>query len=197
MNPHSLSISAFVVFGLVVFNVNRLPIQAIATKDNDVSTKCDAPGAKEQARICAFLDTISWAETGSTNRSSSYRTIVFQGAAIQQFDRHPLKRNCATIQGRTVCSSASGRYQFMDFTYKRLKSKGFFKDFSPAQQDEAAVELIREQGALSDVKQGRFDAAACKVGDVWASFPCNDYQQHPKELALLRAIYRQQLEAYQ
>lgn len=166
----------------------------------------DVDGLHNNARLCAFLDTISWAETGTTNRSSSYTYIVFRGAyAFKDFSTHPFVRterssssNCRFIKrsGKVVCSSASGRYQMMDFTFQRLKSKGWIKNFSSDHQDVAAVYLIYEKGALDDVLEGRFEKAACKVGSVWASFPCNSYKQPQKTIAQLKMTYNKQLGLY-
>ena len=157
-------------------------------------------------RLCAFLDTISWAETGKTNRSSSYTYIVFRGAyAFNNFSTHPFvgtglspDSNCAFIKrsGRRVCSSASGRYQIMDFNFRKLKLKGWMKDFSPDNQDLAAVYLIYQKGALEDVLEGRFEKAACKAGSIWASFPCNSYRQPQKTMTQLKARYKKQFSVY-
>lgn len=157
-------------------------------------------------RLCAFLDTISWAETGTTNRSSSYTYIVFRGAyAFNNFSTHPFVgtglspgSNCAFIKrsGRHVCSSASGRYQIMDFVFRKLKLRGWMKDFSPDNQDLAAVYLIYQKGALEDVLEGRFEKAACKAGSIWASFPCNSYRQPQKTMTQLKARYKKQFSLY-
>ena len=159
-----------------------------------------------EARVCAFLDTISWAETGTSDRSTSYTYIAFKGAdRIKNFSTHPFvdtgvkpSSNCAFIPsiGRRLCSSASGRYQVTDFNFQELKSKGIVKDFSPISQDAIALYYIKNKGALNDVLEGRFEKAVCKVGNVWASFPCNSYNQPQKVISKLKEIYQKQLDKY-
>ena len=171
------------------------------------SKKSTAKSLKEsEARVCAFLDTISWAETGTTDRSTSYTYIAFKGAdRIKTFSTHPFvdtgvkpSSNCAFIPslGRRICSSASGRYQVTDFNFQELKSKGIVEDFSPVSQDAIALYYIKNKGALNDVLEGRFEKAVCKVGNVWASFPCNSYNQPQKGVSKLKEIYQKQLAQY-
>lgn len=139
----------------------------------------------------AFLATIRWAETG-TSGSESYRKLVFNGE-FNDFSSHPLRKQCAPINGKTVCSTAAGGYQMLDKNWYYLKDRLQLKDFSPASQDKMAVTLITEVGALNDVNAGNFDSAVRKVGRIWASTPYNNYGQHPKSLEQLRSYYQQQL----
>ncbi|MDM9580476.1 lysozyme [Nostoc sp. GT001] len=143
-------------------------------------------------RLSAFLATIRWAETG-TSDTESYRKLVFNGT-FNNFSTHPLKKQCAPINGKNVCSTAAGAYQMLDKSWYDLQPKLNLKDFSPASQDKMAIEYIRRNNALSDVEAGRFDTAICKVGRVWASLICNSYNQNPKSLAQLRIYYQQQLQ---
>ena len=59
----------------------------------------------------------------------------------------------------------------------------------PASQDAAAIELIREAGALGDVRAGRFDEAVAKVRGIWASLPGAGYAQPEKSLESLRLAF--------
>lgn len=145
-------------------------------------------------RLSAFLATIRWAETG-TSEPESYRKLVFNGT-FDDFSTHPLKKQCAPINGKTVCSTAAGAYQMLNKSWQDLAPKLNLKDFSPESQDKMAIEYIRRNNALNDVEAGRFDTAACKVGRVWASLPCNKYGQPQKSLAELRSVYQKNLERY-
>lgn len=60
-----------------------------------------------------------------------------------------------------------------------------------------AIEYIRRNNALIDIEAGRFDTAVCKVGRVWASFPCNNYKQNAKSIAQLRTYYQQHLQNFE
>ncbi|MFS0514810.1 lysozyme [Nostoc sp. UIC 10607] len=145
-------------------------------------------------RLSAFLATIRWAETG-TSESESYRKLVFNGT-FNDFSTHPLKKQCAPINGKNVCSTAAGAYQMLDISWYDLQPKLNLKDFSPASQDKMAIEYIRRNNALSDIEAGRFDTAVCKVGRVWASLICNSYNQNPKSLEELRNYYQKMLVVY-
>ena len=139
----------------------------------------------------AFLDTIAWAETGTTE-AISYQTLVFNGL-FNDFSTHPKIKQCGSIGGRRVCSNAAGRYQIMGFNWDELAPKLGLKDFSPASQDQMALYFIQRKGAMEDVLAGRFEKATCKVGKIWASLPCNNYKQHPKSMSVLKQFYQQQL----
>ncbi|BAZ19231.1 lysozyme [Nostoc sp. LEGE 06077] len=159
-----------------------------------VSTR-DYPLHPYSPRLRAFLATIRWAETG-TSEPESYRKLVFNGT-FNDFYTHPLKKQCAPINGKNVCSTAAGAYQMLDISWYDLRPKLNLKDFSPASQDKMAIEYIRRNNALSDIEAGRFDIAVCKVGRIWASFPCNNYSQNPKSIAQLRTYYQQQLQKFE
>ncbi|MBW4576331.1 MAG: glycoside hydrolase family 104 protein [Aphanothece sp. CMT-3BRIN-NPC111] len=145
-------------------------------------------------QVRAFLDVISWAETGTID-DRSYQTLVFKGF-FNNFSTHPKVKQCAPISGRRVCSTAAGRYQMMGFNWDKLAPKLGLKDFSPESQDKMALYFIQQKGAMPDLLAGRFEKAACKVGGIWASFPCNNYGQHPKSMGKLKQFYQQRLSLY-
>ncbi|MFH7029377.1 MAG: lysozyme [Heteroscytonema crispum UTEX LB 1556] len=147
--------------------------------------------SKYSPKMQAFLATIRWAETGNSG-TESYRKLVFNGT-FNNFSTHPLQKQCAPINGKQVCSTAAGAYQMLDKSWYDLQSKLKLSDFSPVSQDRMAVEYIRRSGAIADIESGNFDKAACKVGRVWASFPCNSYNQNPKTTTELNNYYQQQL----
>ncbi len=149
---------------------------------------------KYSPRMMAFLATIRWAETG-TSGAESYKKLTFRGT-FNNFSTHPLKKQCALVNGRQICSTAAGAYQMLDKSWYELAPKLNLKDFSPASQDKMAVEYIRRNKAISDVEAGNFEYAASKVGRIWASFPDNDYNQNPKSMNKLMNYYQQQLLAF-
>jgi lysozyme len=138
--------------------------------------------AVAQANVRAFLDVIAWAE------GADYNTL-FGGGTFASYADHPRQYVSAWLGGREITSSAAGRYQFLARTWDTLKARLGLVDFSPASQDAAAVELIREKGALRDVQAGRFDLAVSKVRAVWASLPGAGYSQPEKSLTSLQAVY--------
>ncbi|KYC34755.1 hypothetical protein WA1_49395 [Scytonema hofmannii PCC 7110] len=184
--------------GLVTFNLVAYGYQSsfrVYVPDFNNDDEKVNPGTGN-VRIDAFLDTIGWAETGTTG-PQGYRKLVFNGE-FKNFKSHPNILQCANIKrraggSRRVCSTAAGRYQMLNKNWWTLQSKLGLPDFSPASQDKMAIALIKQEGALEDVKAGRFEIAACKVGNIWAGFPCNEYDQRPRSTQKLKQIYLNQI----
>lgn len=86
-------------------------------------------------------------------------------------------------------SSASGRYQFLDFTWDGLGKS----DFGPRNQDIAAMELVRRRGVTipqdRPLDEEEFEAAMHKLSYEWASLPFSPYGQPVKTLEDTRAHY--------
>lgn len=148
----------------------------------------------------AFLMTIRAAE--GTDGPNGYR-MTFGGSLVGSLADHPrIARQFTDRQGRRLWTSAAGAYQFMAVsklpdgrttrvdTWDRLARKLGLPDFEPDSQDAAAVELIREAGALADVDAGRFALAVSKVRRTWASLPGAGYSQGERSLAWLEGKYR-------
>lgn len=142
-------------------------------------------------RISAFLATIRWAETGTSDKSS-YNKLVFNGT-FNDFSAHPKIKQCAPINGKRVCSTAAGAYQMLDISWNDVAPKLGLKDFTPPSQDKMAIEYIRRNKAIDDVESGNVEMAFCKVGKVWASFICNNYNQNPRTTEELKNYYNKQL----
>ncbi|HEY9872803.1 MAG TPA: glycoside hydrolase family 104 protein [Candidatus Obscuribacterales bacterium] len=171
-------------------DADNTPPSNVAPPTNTTSSSIKSPEMR------AFLDVISWAETGKID-PSSYQTLVFNGK-FNNFSTHPKIKQCAAIKGKRICSTAAGRYQIMGFNWDELASKLQLKDFSPESQDKMALYFIEKKKATADILAGRFEQAACKVGKVWASIPppCNQYGQSHLTMAKLRKVYDERLEFY-
>lgn len=136
----------------------------------------------------AFLDMIAFAE--GTSGPDGYRTL-FGGGLFDSYADHPRKVFTFTnSRGQTLKTSAAGRYQFLARTWDSLKTKLGLQDFGPTSQDIAALELVRQRGALGDVKAGRITAAIGKCAPVWASLPGAGYAQPERKQADLIAAYQ-------
>jgi muramidase (phage lysozyme) len=136
----------------------------------------------------AFLDMIAYAE--GTNGPHGYAT-AFGGGRIESLADHPRVYHPFTNQrGEKLKTSAAGRYQFLARTWDELARKLDLPDFGPASQDAAALELIRQRGALNDVRAGRTEAAIAKCAPTWASLPGAGYAQPERKLSTLLAQYR-------
>lgn len=124
------------------------------------------PSNLQNQNVIAFLQMIRYGE--SSNGDDAYRMIV-GGGSFTDFTDHP--RIFKTIgKSRT---SAAGAYQITATTWDDLRSRygSLLPDFSPASQDMAAVLLLRQRGALNDVKAGRFEQAIAKCRNEWTSLP--------------------------
>jgi lysozyme len=101
--------------------------------------------------------------SGSFNSTGYSGNIHFTGG----YSKHP---NAAIhwANGQPT-SSAAGAYQFLYKTWNGIVSAKHLPDFSPVNQDIGAVYLINGRGALTDVKQGRFEDAIEKCQLEWAS----------------------------
>jgi lysozyme len=138
----------------------------------------------EQQNVTAFLKTIRVSE--GTAGPSGYSTLV-GGGQFDSFADHP--RQLVYLPNLGYSSSAAGAYQILRRTWDGVAGKLGLADFSPASQDRAAVELIKQRGALADVRAGRFADAIAKCKKEWASLPGAGYGQRENSLATLQAAY--------
>lgn len=145
-------------------------------------TPANVSEATAQANIRAFLDMIAFAE--GTANANGYR-MLFGGQLFDSYADHPR----IYIPFRNTTTSAAGRYQILARTWDSLRARLGLTDFTPASQDAAAIELIRERGALNDVRAGRVSQAVAKVAKVWASLPGAGYDQPERKFASLVAAY--------
>jgi len=145
-------------------------------------------GNVEQDNIASFLWTIRNCE--GTAGSNGYN-IMFTGKLFTSFADHPRITNSATVRGRTIYSTAAGAYQFLTETWDELARKLKLRDFSPASQDLAAIQLLKQCGALDYVKKGNISEATRRATRIWASLPGNNYNQGGKSLAAIKSYYTQ------
>jgi muramidase (phage lysozyme) len=132
--------------------------------------------------VRAFLDTIAYAE--GTYEHGQVKNLLdgyykqFTYATTQSLAEHPRRVVCTTLKnGKRLCSSAAGRYQFITKTWTDLVQRLGLQDFSPLAQDFGAIQLITDKQALDDVLHGRFHAAMRKVATIWACLPASPYGQ--------------------
>ncbi len=146
----------------------------------------------------AFLDMLAFSEGTSnhpTTKDRGYDVIVTGADKVPEtFDdyrAHPFAngRKSKKINSRGLTSNASGRYQFMLKDYLHYTALLHLPDFGPASQDQWALQLIRERGALPLIDAGKFDAALAKVRNLWASLPGAGYGQPEHKLEKLRNAY--------
>ncbi len=140
--------------------------------------------------VRAFLDTIAYAE--GTLHENGYRTI-FGHILFKKYTWHPRLIVCANYNNKQLCSSAAGKYQFSQKIWTKVAGIIKAKDFSPLNQERAAVYLLIDAGALCHVKSGDIDLAFEKVNTIWASLPGSPHKQPTKHKRVLHQVFKQQL----
>ncbi|NBO39294.1 hypothetical protein EBU99_12010 [bacterium] len=149
--------------------------------------------------VRAFLDVIAFAE-GTDGRYD----VVYGGTPFSDFSDHPRIWRASPWGTSGVGSDAAGRYQFLSNSWDEARQALRLKDFSPANQDRAAVYLIkRNSGATYErVKfsqhRANFNAAVLSLSYVWASLPPQRYKnQHVRSSEELWAVYQRALRQYE
>lgn len=107
-----------------------------------------------------YLDTISKAE--GTWGKDAYSTTFGGGKSDWRKGKDKTVRNN---------SSAHGKYQFMNDTWKSLQEKLELTGFSPEEQDVAALKLAEEAGALKHIDNGDMKQAIFAGAPIWAALP--------------------------
>jgi muramidase (phage lysozyme) len=158
-----------IIYAMRRFNANKLAASL-------------SSGGQREANLRAFLWMIRKCE--GTANEMGYRTL-FGYKYFDDFSKHPNRK--VTAGGYT--STAAGAYQILYKTWVWLKTFNDLPDFSPENQDKAAVALIQYRGALEDVYAGRFDSAVKKCAKEWASLPGSPYGQPTRSLADARDFY--------
>lgn len=140
----------------------------------------------------AFLDMLSYAE-GTTGPQGYAAMFGYPrpDRICETLDDHPRQRFSFTNRnGEALYTTAAGRYQFLARTWDALRAQLDLPDFGPASQDSAALELVRQRGALQDVRAGRLEAALAKCAPIWASLPGAGYAQPERKITQLATAYR-------
>jgi muramidase (phage lysozyme) len=145
-------------------------------------TRDDLLGVLAHDNVQAFLRVI---REGESNQNEDAFQIMFGGDHFDSFRDHPRQKH---TRG-TLTSTAAGAYQFLSRTWDEMAAKYSLPDFSPINQDIAAVGLIARRGALQDVLDGRFDEAIRKCNREWASLPGSPYGQPTRTLAQAREVF--------
>lgn len=156
----------------------------IADPTGFVDNAINGADMNQQAiNLAAGLATIRHFETG--DGPDAY-TELYGGSHFIGFADHP--RIAKPIGNTGNYSTAAGAYQILAIsktprgmtkinTWDRIKAKLNLPDFSPASQDAAAVELIKERGGYYPLINGDFSTFMDKIKLEWASVPGSPYGQ--------------------
>jgi tape measure domain-containing protein len=147
-----------------------------------------AMAALQNPNVRAFLDAVAVAEVGEkVAAQGGYGYLI--GDDIKgresfdpnQLGSHPGRR-VRYGKGKNQVSSATGRYQTMDFVAKEEFGRLGLKDFKPQSQEILAVSRLMYRGVLEDIKKGNFSSVITRKGNMdasseWASLQGNPYGQ--------------------
>ena len=143
-------------------------------KNVTARTRADLAELAKNANVRKMLQVIGYTE--GTDVRHGYNTLV-GGRRIDDLSRHP---NVVGIRTKDGPSTAFGRYQIVNTTWKGLQKQWGFSDFSKSTQDQAAVALLQSRGALNDVLKGDFGKAINKLGTEWVSLPSSKNKNQGK-----------------
>lgn len=188
----TISIS-LLILGLLTFTQVSITYGATPRNQNDpLALSLKSPSVK------AMLDTIAYAE--ATMNDQGYQTQF----GFQYFDNlndHPRRIICKEYKGDWLCSSAAGRYQILQKTWDRIAKKINARDFTPYEQDRAAVHLLAENNALEltakkFLSQTDFKKVLSRINTIWASLPGSPYGQPTRSAKDLYMVYVEQFQKY-
>lgn len=134
---------------------------------------------------------------GTDRAADPYRVVYGERYTIKDLRDHPaitgewLGESLASLGPAYVgkVSTAAGRYQIIKPTWVALRNMLKLPDFSGPSQDAAALELIREKGALALVDAGRVAEAITACREIWASLPGSTSGQPQRSFAALISVY--------
>ena len=144
------------------------------------------PRTHTHPNVDAFLDMISISE-GTHDRGDDGYNVLVGGALFASYDDHP--RILVKIRN-DLKSTAAGRYQLLSRYFDHYKDLLGLPDFSPAAQDQIAIQQIKESRGLELVEEGKFEEAVKKCAHIWASLPGAGYGQHENDMGKLIAAYK-------
>jgi muramidase (phage lysozyme) len=144
--------------------------------------------ALKNPNVRAFLDAIAIAEVGTKGASrGGYGYLIGDDVkGTESFDpnslqSHPRKR-IRYGPGKNEVSSATGRYQTMDFVWDEEAKRLGLKDFKPQSQEILAVSRLIYRGILPAIMAGDFKSVIKRsrkmdASSEWASLEGNPHGQ--------------------
>lgn len=156
---------------------------------------------RQDIRVKAFLDLLAHGEGTSYHpevrlTSDEYR-VTFCNDGKVSFKDHPRKRCCNPVGNRIICATAAGRYMFLQKTWDWVAGEVLkLKDFSPINQDLAAIFLLIYSGAMDEILKNNIKGAINKASRYWAPMPGNNYNQPQTKQQELLGIYTKRLKFY-
>lgn len=144
----------------------------------------------------AILDTIAAAE-GTFRAGAGGYSMRFPGTTFPSFSWHPREVLGAYVGDKYIYATAAGRYMILERTWNEVAKTLGLRDFSPLNQDLAALHLVCTNGALDDVLNRRVELAVKKLNRTWATFPGAPYGQPMQKMKYLKQVFEAQCAYYE
>ena len=153
---------------------------------SDQDTMKTLPTLSVDANVRAFLEAIKRCE-GTAGQPDPYRVCYAYRHSIADLSDHPAvtgewrgepltDTQCRGAgYGPGCVSTAAGAYQITKPTWTPLKARLGLRDFGPAAQDAAAVQILRQCGAYERLAAGDLPGAVARARSTWASLPGANY----------------------
>lgn len=151
--------------------------------------------------VAAFLEMIAFSE-GTDRSPDPYRCCYGYRHTITDLSEHPAVDRPgvgAEWGGESLASlgdaykhsisTAAGKYQITRPTWQSIQVILHLPDFTKPCQDDAAIFLIKEKGALTLVNGGEISQAIMLCHGIWASLPGSNSGQPQKTAAALMQSY--------
>lgn len=142
------------------------------------------------ANLKAFLDMIAWSEIGPqvlAGSDNGYNVLV--GSTPTHILTFPSYAAHPNILNEKLNSTAAGRYQILHRYFIVYQQRLHLPDFSPANQDAAAIQQITESHAIATIDAGDIVTAIGQCSHIWASLPGNTYGQRTNTLTDLQDAF--------
>ncbi len=184
---------------VIVAGVALVALLLFSSSANAANTNGDIDDGLS-ANLRAFLKLIQWAE-GTFSKPNPYAVCYAYSHTISDFSDHPAitkewngvvlpDRICAGAGYGPGCkSTAAGAYQINRPTWLGIKNKLPGIRFDAAGQTAAAIQLIKQRGALQDVENGALYKALKKCNPTWASLPGSPYDQPTRSYSKCEDFY--------
>jgi len=140
----------------------------------------------------ALLATIR--EVESSNDPSAYN-MLYGGDSFEGYDAHPnISKKFKTKSGTELSTTAAGAYQFLKGTWDEFAEKVGITGFSPQEQDQVAIQLLSDKGAIDALREGNYERALEIAGETWVGIGgklAADADQHSPAFSVSLENFRQ------
>lgn len=143
---------------------------------------------RAQANVGAWLAMLRLCEVGTTAEIGYRALFGFHPErnperVFESYAQHPnIRFEFRWTNGTIGYTTAAGAYQFIYSTWQSVATPLGLTNFSPQNQDRAAIELTHRRKALLDVEAGRLQEAIDKCWPEWASLPASRYAQPTRSI---------------